>query len=401
MTIANRADEGLAPQPQTTAFQILIAISVGHLLNDMIQSLIPSIYPILKESYGLSFAEIGLITLTWQGTASILQPIVGMITDRKGQPFSLAVGMGFTLSGLLVLSQAGNFLLILLGVGLIGIGSSIFHPESSRVARMASGGRHGMAQSLFQVGGNVGSAIGPLVAAFIILPHGQGAIAWFALAALAGVLLLSRVGFWYRARRRDMAAKPQVKLVSLHPPRKIAISMGILAVLIFSKFLYLASLSNFYTFYLIDHFGIPVRDAQLYLFAFLGAVAAGTIAGGPIGDRVGRRTVIWLSILGVLPFSVLLPYANLEWTLVLSLVIGLVLSSAFPAIVVFAQELVPHKVGAVSGLFFGFAFGMGGLGATLLGLMADYSSIEFVYRVASFLPALGLLAIFLPKDRRS
>ena len=401
MTIANRADEGVAPQVQTTAFQILIAISVGHMLNDMIQSLIPSIYPILKASYGLSFAEIGLITLTWQGTASILQPIVGMITDRKGQPFSLAVGMGFTLTGLLVLSQAATFPLILLGVALIGIGSSIFHPESSRVARMASGGRHGMAQSLFQVGGNVGSAIGPLVAAFIILPHGQGAVAWFALAALAGVVLLSRVGFWYRARRRDMAAKPQVKLVSLHPPRKIAISMGILAVLIFSKFLYLASLSNFYTFYLIDHFGVSVRDAQLYLFAFLGAVAAGTIAGGPIGDRVGRRTVIWLSILGVLPFSVLLPYANLEWTLVLSLVIGLVLSSAFPAIVVFAQELVPHKVGAVSGLFFGFAFGMGGLGATLLGLMADYSSIEFVYRIASFLPALGLLAIFLPKDRRS
>ena len=397
----NVADDALPSNTQTTAFQILIAISVGHLLNDMIQSLIPSIYPILKQSYGLSFAEVGLITLTWQGTASILQPIIGWITDRKGQPFSLAVGMGFTLTGLLVLSQAFTFLLILLGVGLIGIGSSIFHPESSRVARMASGGRHGMAQSLFQVGGNLGSAIGPLVAAFVVLPHGQGAVAWFALAALAGVVLLTRVGFWYSARRRDMASKPKLVLTSLHPPRKIAFALVILAILIFSKFLYLASLSNFYTFYLIDHFGISVREAQLYLFGFLGAVAAGTIAGGPIGDRFGRRTVIWFSILGVLPFTLLLPYANLEWTLVLSLIIGLVLSSAFPAVVVFAQELVPHKVGAVSGLFFGFAFGMGGLGAALLGMLADRSSIEFVYHVASFLPALGLLAIFLPKDRRS
>jgi FSR family fosmidomycin resistance protein-like MFS transporter len=394
------AEDDLPASVPTTAFQILIAISVGHLLNDMIQSLIPSIYPILKDSYGLSFAEVGLITLTWQGTASILQPIIGMITDRKGQPFSLAVGMGFTLVGLLVLSQAASFALILLGVGLIGIGSSIFHPESSRVARMASGGRHGMAQSLFQVGGNVGSAIGPLVAAFIILPGGQGAVAWFALVALAGVILLARVGLWYRARRKAMAGKPVASPVSLHPPRTVVISLVILAMLIFSKFVYMASLSNFYTFYMIEHFGVSVRDAQLYLFVFLGAVAAGTIAGGPIGDRVGRRTVIWFSILGVLPFSVVLPYANLEWTLVLSMIIGLILSSAFSAIVVFAQELVPHRVGAVSGLFFGFAFGMGGLGATLLGMLADHTSIEFVYRLASFLPAFGLLAVFLPKDRR-
>jgi FSR family fosmidomycin resistance protein-like MFS transporter len=398
MTVANGASETAGSNAQTTAFQILIAISVGHMLNDMIQSLIPSIYPILKDSYGLSFAEVGLITLTWQGAASILRPIVGTITDRKGQPFSLAVGMGFTLVGLLVLSQAASFAVILLGVGLIGVGSSIFHPESSRVARMASGGRHGMAQSLFQVGGNIGSAIGPLVAAFIILPWGQGAVAWFALAALAGVILLARVGFWYQARRKAMAGKPATKPISLHSPRKVVLSLVILAALIFSKFLYMASLSNFYTFYMIEHFGVSVRDAQLYLFVFLGAVAAGTIAGGPIGDRVGRRTVIWWSILGVLPFSVVLPYATLEWTLVLSMVIGLILSSAFSAIVVFAQELVPHKVGAVSGLFFGFAFGMGGLGATLLGMLADHTSIEFVYRVASFLPAFGLLAVFLPKD---
>lgn len=400
MTMAHETVDEAKPTVPTTAFQILIAISVGHLLNDMIQSLIPSIYPILKASYGLSFAEVGLITLTWQGTASILQPIIGYVTDRKGQPFSLAVGMGFTLTGLLALSQAGSFALILLSVGLIGIGSSIFHPESSRVARMASGGRHGMAQSLFQVGGNIGSAIGPLVAAFVILPGGQTSVAWFALAALAGALILVRVGFWYRDRRRASKGKPAVVVASVHPPKKIVMSLVILAALVFSKFLYMASLSNFYTFYLIEHFAVSVRDAQLYLFVFLGAVAAGTIAGGPIGDRVGRRTVIWFSILGVLPFSLVLPYANLGWTLALSLVIGLILSSAFSAIVVFAQELVPNKVGAVSGLFFGFAFGMGGLGATLLGILADHTSIDYVYRVASFLPAVGLLAIFLPHDRR-
>ena len=401
MTMAHETVNEIKPTVPTTAFQILIAISVGHLLNDMIQSLIPSIYPILKASYGLSFAEVGLITLTWQGTASILQPMIGYVTDRKGQPFSLAVGMGFTLTGLLALSQAGSFALILLSVGLIGIGSSIFHPESSRVARMASGGRHGMAQSLFQVGGNIGSAIGPLVAAFVILPGGQGSVAWFALAALAGVLILTRVGFWYRDRRRALKGKLAAVAVSVHPPKKIVLSLVILAALVFSKFLYMASISNFYTFYLIEHFAVSVRDAQLYLFVFLGAVAAGTIAGGPIGDRVGRRTVIWISILGVLPFSLVLPYANLGWTLVLSMVIGLILSSAFSAIVVFAQELVPNKVGAVSGLFFGFAFGMGGLGATLLGILADHTSIDYVYRVASFLPAVGLLAIFLPQDRRA
>lgn len=385
---------------QDTAFRILLAISTGHMLNDTIQSLIPSIYPILKESYALSFTEVGLITMTWQVTASILQPLVGLATDRKPQPFSLAFGMGATLLGLLMMAAAPSFIALLVSVTFIGIGSSIFHPEASRVARMASGGKHGMAQSLFQVGGNIGSAIGPLLAAFIILPGGQPAVAWFALLALAAMLLLARVGFWTRAQGQRATTLKAATAVR-HSPRRIALSLTILALLVFSKFLYMANLSSFYTFYLIETFGVSVRDAQLYLFVFLGAVAVGTITGGPIGDRVGRRTVIWFSILGVLPFTLLLPYANLGGTIALSIVIGLILSSAFPAIVVFAQELVPNKVGAVSGLFFGFAFGMGGLGAALLGYIADQTSIDFVYHIAAFLPAIGLLAMALPKDKRA
>jgi FSR family fosmidomycin resistance protein-like MFS transporter len=383
-----------------TAFRILLAISTGHMLNDTIQSLIPSIYPILKNAYALSFAEVGLITMTWQVTASILQPLVGLATDRKPQPFSLALGMGSTLVGLLMMAAAPSFIALLVSVTFIGIGSSIFHPEASRVARMASGGKHGMAQSLFQVGGNIGSAIGPLLAAFIILPGGQPAVAWFALLALAAMMLLARVGLWTRAQGRRATTFKAISPVH-HSSGRIALSLTILALLVFSKFLYMANLSNFYTFYLIETFGVSVRDAQLYLFVFLGAVAIGTITGGPIGDRVGRRTVIWFSILGVLPFTLLLPYANLAGTIVLSIVIGLILSSAFPAIVVFAQELVPNKVGAVSGLFFGFAFGMGGLGAALLGYIADHTSIDFVYHIAAYLPAIGLLAMFLPKDRRA
>ncbi len=383
-----------------TAFRILLAISTGHMLNDTIQSLIPSIYPILKDSYALSFTEVGLITMTWQVTASILQPLVGLATDRKPQPFSLAFGMGSTLLGLLMMAVAPSFIALLVSVTFVGIGSSIFHPEASRVARMASGGKHGMAQSLFQVGGNIGSAIGPLLAAFIILPYGQPAVAWFALLALAAMLLLTRVGLWTRAQTGRSAILKTVEAVR-HSPRRVVLSLIILAILVFSKFLYMANLSSFYTFYLIETFGVSVRDAQLYLFVFLGAVAIGTITGGPIGDRVGRRTVIWFSILGVLPFTLLLPYANLGGTIALSIVIGLILSSAFPAIVVFAQELVPNKVGAVSGLFFGFAFGMGGLGAALLGYVADRTSIDFVYHVAAFLPTIGLLAMFLPKDKRA
>ena len=383
-----------------SAFRILMAISTGHMLNDTIQSLIPSIYPILKESYALSFTEIGVITMTWQMTASILQPLVGLAADRKSRPFSLAFGMGSTLIGLLIMAIASSFLALLIGVAFIGIGSSIFHPEASRVARMASGGKHGFAQSLFQVGGNVGSAIGPLLAAFIILPGGQPAVAWFAILALIAIFLFVRVGYWYRAQT------PKIKSSSVnnqpsYSRLRITIALSILACLVFSKFLYMANLSNFYTFYLIETFDVSVRDSQLYLFVFLGAVAVGTIAGGPIGDRFGRRSVIWFSILGVLPFTVLLPYANLPWTIVISIMIGLILSSAFPAIVVFAQELVPHKVGAVSGLFFGFAFGMGGLGAAMLGYLADRTSIDFVYHLAAYLPAIGLLTIFLPKDRKT
>ncbi|MCX5511984.1 MFS transporter [Kaistia algarum] len=382
---------------QKTAFGILVAISMSHLLNDLMQSVISAIYPILKNEFALDFGQIGIIQLVFQLTASILQPLVGIYTDKRPLPFSLPVGMGFTLIGLLLLATAGSYVMILVSVAMIGLGSSIFHPESSRVARMASGGRHGLAQSLFQVGGNFGSAIGPLLAALIILPRGQGAVAWFALAALIGILLLSRVGLWYRAQHRAAGGKKAVQAVVSTLPRKVVVrSLVILALLIFSKFFYMAALTSYYTFFLIDEFGVSVRDSQLYLFVFLGAVAVGTVAGGPIGDRFGRKFVIWFSILGVLPFTLLLPHASLFWTVVLSIIIGLVLSSAFSAIIVYAQELMPGKVGMVSGLFFGFAFGMGGIGAAALGELADMTSIKFVFQVCAFLPVIGLLTAFLP-----
>ncbi|MBZ9935125.1 MFS transporter [Mesorhizobium sp. BR1-1-16] len=380
-----------------TAFGILVAISMSHLLNDLMQSVISAIYPILKTEFSLDFGQIGIIQLVFQCTASILQPVVGIYTDKKPMPFSLPVGMGCTLLGLLLLATAGHYSVILISVALIGLGSSIFHPESSRVARMASGGRHGLAQSLFQVGGNFGSAIGPLLAAFIVLPRGQGAVAWFALAALAGIIILSRVGFWYRAQHRAGIGRKQAKSTHVMLPRAVITrSIIILALLIFSKFFYMAALSSYYTFYLIDTFHVSVRDSQLLLFVFLGAVAVGTIAGGPIGDRFGRKFVIWFSILGVLPFTLALPHANLAWTVALSVIIGLVLSSAFSAIIVYAQELIPGKVGLVSGLFFGFAFGMGGIGAAALGQLADMTSITFVFQVCAFLPVIGLLTAFLP-----
>ena len=402
MTLAtNNTPHSPASAVQSTAFQILISISIAHLLNDVIQSLVPSIYPILKTSYDLSFTQIGLITMVFQVTASILQPLIGLSTDKKPRPFSLPIGMGFTLTGLLIASMASSFSIILVSVALIGCGSAIFHPESSRVARMASGGRHGLSQSLFQVGGNVGTAIGPLLAAFIILPGGQGSIAWFAIIALIGMIILTRVGFWYQARGQATRNTASALLPSKHTKPVIVRSLIVLALLVFSKFLYLENISSFYTFYLMETFQVSVRDSQLYLFVFLGAVAVGTIVGGPIGDRLGRKTVIWFSILGVLPFTLLLPFANLFWTIMLSIVIGTVLASAFPAIIVFAQELVPHKVGAISGLFFGFAFGMGGLGAALLGVLADATSITFVYDVCAILPAIGLLAVFLPDDSRT
>jgi FSR family fosmidomycin resistance protein-like MFS transporter len=383
-----------------TALHILVAISVCHCLNDLMQSVVPAVYPILKEAYRLDFGQIGLITFANQATASLLQPVVGLMTDARPKPYSLTIGMGFTLVGLLLLSVAPTFGVILIAVAMVGIGSSVFHPESSRVARLASGGRHGFAQSLFQVGGNAGSATGPLLAAYIVLPYGQRSIAWFSVTALAAMTILTHVGRWYRghlAETRVAVAHVRAAI----PSSRVRWSLLILVLLVFSKNVYLASLSSFYTFYLIDKFQLSVQSAQLHLFVLLGAVAAGTFIGGPVGDRIGRKYVIWVSILGVLPFTLLMPYANLFWTEILTVIIGLILASAFSAIVVFAQELVPGRVGAVSGVFFGFAFGAGGLGAALLGQLADATSIEYVYKVCSFLPAIGLLTYFLPNDNRS
>ncbi len=378
-------------------FTVLGAISFCHLLNDMVQSLIPAVYPLLKSSFHLDFTQIGLITLTYQMTASLLQPAVGLYTDRRPQPYSLTVGMGSTLVGLLFLSTATSFPMILAASAMVGMGSAVFHPESSRVARMASGGQHGLAQSLFQVGGNAGSSVGPLLAAFIVLPRGQRSIAWFSLAALLAMLVLVGIGGWYKRHHEAQRKRAAERRIHAHLSRgKVISAVLILLALIFSKYFYLVSLTSYYTFYLMSKFHVSVQSAQVHLFAFLGAVAAGTIIGGPIGDRVGRKYVIWCSILGVLPFTMALPYANLFWTGVLSVIIGMILASAFSAILVYAQELVPGGVGMISGLFFGFAFGMGGIGAALLGKLADWTSIGFVYHVCAYLPAIGLLAGFLP-----
>jgi FSR family fosmidomycin resistance protein-like MFS transporter len=380
-----------------TAFRILAAISFCHLLNDMMQSVIPAVYPIFKDSYRLDFGQIGLITLTSQLTASLLQPVVGLYTDHRPTPYSLPVGMTFTMVGLILIASAPSFAAVLAAVALVGMGSAVFHTESSRVARMASGGRHGLAQSLFQVGGNAGSSMGPLLAAFIVLPAGQRSIAWFSLLALVAIMVLMRVAAWYR-RHPSMTPKSRALRAAGAPlaRRTIARAMAILIALIFSKYFYLASLVSYYTFYLMSKFHVSVQTAQVHLFVFLGAVAAGTVIGGPVGDRIGRKYVIWCSILGVLPFTLALPYANLFWTEILTVIIGLVLASAFSAILVYAQELLPGRVGMVSGLFFGLAFGMGGVGAALLGRLADASGIEYVYRVCAFLPAIGLLTAFLP-----
>ena len=379
----------------TTALGVLAAISICHCLNDLMQSVLPAVYPLLKAAYNLDFGQIGLITFANQATASLLQPFVGTFTDVKPKPYSLSAGMGFTLIGLLLLSVAPTYGIILVAVALVGIGSSVFHPESSRVARLASGGRHGFAQSLFQVGGNAGSATGPLLAALIVLPYGQRSIAWFGVTALAAMAILARVGRWY-AQHLTSSARATSARVRAAISRRTWMALGVLVLLVFSKNVYLASLTSFYQFYLIEKFGLTLFSAQVHLFVLLGAVAAGTFIGGPVGDRIGRKYVVWVSILGVLPFTVLLPYANLFWTEILTVVIGLILASAFPAIVVFAQELAPGRVGAISGIFFGFAFGAGGLGAALLGHLADATSIEFVYKVCSFLPAIGLLTWFLP-----
>jgi MFS transporter, FSR family, fosmidomycin resistance protein len=388
---------------EQTMFRVLAAVSFCHVLNDMMQSLLPSIYPILKSAFHLNFTQIGFITLTFQITASLLQPVIGHYTDRKPMPYSLPIGMVFTLIGLLLLAVAPTFPLLLLAAALIGMGSAVFHPESSRVARMASGGKHGFAQSFFQVGGNTGSAIGPLLAVFIVLPYGQIGSAWFSIAALLGIVVLLRVSRWYKARLSHLQSRPELHIeeASTLPRKQVVAAIAILVALIFSKYFYLASLTSYYTFYLITKFHVSVQSSQLHLFIFLAAVAAGTFMGGPIGDRVGRKAVIWCSILGVLPFTLILPYANLFWTGVLSIIIGFVIASAFSAILVYAQELVPGRVGMISGLFFGFAFGMGGIGAAVLGRLADMTSIVFVYKVCAYLPAIGLLTGLLPDSRRS
>ncbi|MEP6716327.1 MAG: MFS transporter [Terriglobia bacterium] len=387
----------LTPAKSKIVYPVLWAISLCHLLNDMNQSLLAAIYPLLKTAFHLDFGQIGLITLTFQSTASLLQPLVGMYTDKRPTPWSLVFGMCFTLIGLLLLSAAWSYGILLVAAGLVGVGSAVFHPESSRVARLASGGQHGLAQSLFQVGGNAGSAVGPLLAAFVVVPHGQGSVAWFSIAGLLAIVVMVRVGKWFKVnqsrQQRNPAASEDSKPVDF---RRVVVSILVLLALIFSKYLYLASLTSYYTFYLIAKFHLPVRDAQLYLFLFLAAVAAGTFAGGPVGDRIGRKYVIWASILGVLPFTLVLPYANLFWTAVLTVIIGLVLASAFSAILVYAQELLPGRVGTISGLFFGFAFGIAGIGAAVLGKLADTTSIFFVYRVCAFLPVIGLLTALLP-----
>lgn len=383
-----------------TTYPVIAAISFSHMLNDMMQSVLLAIYPMLKLGLHLSFGQIGLITLAYQLTASLLQPLIGLYADRRPMPYSLPVGMGFTLFGLFSLAHATSFITVLVSAILIGMGSSVFHPESSRVARMAAGSQPGLAQSLFQIGGNLGSAIGPLLAALIIVPHGQGSAVWFSLFALVGIVVLSFVGRWSSQHLVNFSKRMKAHAGNGLSRGQIGWSLAILGLLMFSKFFYMTSLSSYYTFYLMDKFGLPIATAQFYLFAFLFAVAAGTVAGGPIGDRVGRKWVIWISILGVAPFTLLLPHVNLFWTGLLSVIIGMILASAFSAILVYAQELVPGRVGTISGLFFGFAFGMGGLGAALLGQLADATSIEAVYQVCAFLPLIGLLTAFLPTIER-
>ena len=384
---------------QGTAVAVLAAISVAHMLNDVIQSLVMAVYPLLKDNFSLNFRQIGLITVTFQFTASVLQPLVGYYTDRKPTPYSLVLGMGSSLLGLILMAFAPTYGVVLIAAGLIGMGSSVFHPESSRVARLASGGRHGMAQSVFQVGGNFGTALGPLLAAFVVLPFGQPAIAWFAIAALIAMVLLTMIGTWYGKTVKLAKQAPAKELEAMTELSKGTVrrSIALLMALTFSKHFYLVSITSFYIFYLMHGFGVSVQSAQLYLFLFLGAVAAGTVIGGPIGDRIGTRRVIWWSILGVLPFTLALPYVGLFGTAVLSVIIGLIIASAHPAIIVYAQSLLPGRVGMVAGLFFGLAFGIAGIGAAFLGWLADATSITFVYHVCSFLPAIGLLAVFLPE----
>lgn len=388
------------PRASAPVLSVLTALSFSHLLNDAMQSLIPAIYPILKSALNLDFVHIGLIGLTNQLTASVLQPFVGFYTDRRPQPFSLAAGMSFTLAGLVLLSFAGSLTLVLVAAALIGVGSSVFHPEASRIAHMASGGRFGFAQSFFQVGGNAGAALGPLLAAIIVVARGQSAVLWFSLLALLGIVVLTGIGRWYRGNLAVFRTAKGAAFTNRGTPQltrgRVLISLAVLVTLIFSKYFYLASMSSYYTFFLIGRFGLSVKSAQLHLFGFLFAVAAGTLLGGPIGDRIGRKSVIWVSILGVAPFALALPYANLFWAGVLTAIIGLILASAFSAILVYAQELVPGRVGLIAGLFFGLAFGLGGIGSAVLGALADRTSIAFVFQVCSYLPLIGLLTWLLP-----
>lgn len=396
-----KATPAQAAKATDTVYAMLFAISFSHLLNDTIQALLPAIYPVLKESYGLTFTQLGLITLTFQCTASLLQPLVGYVTDKRSMPWSLPIGMGMTLVGLLSLSQAHSFPMILLASGLVGAGSAVFHPEASRIAHMAAGRRRGLAQSLFQVGGNAGTSIGPLLAAWFIVPHGQGALSWFSVIAMLGVLVLFKVGQWqarnlHRIHRRASISAAGAGGRSAPSSGRVVLAVGVLVMLVFSKYVYLASLTNYYTFYLMDRFHVSVQHSQYLLFVFLFAVAAGTIIGGPVGDRIGRKRVIWVSILGVAPFSLWLPHAGLVTTAVLTVIIGLVLASAFSAILVYAQELMPGKVGMIAGLFFGLAFGIAGIGSAILGSVADSHGINFVFHACAWLPLLGLLTVLLP-----
>ena len=393
-----------SPAAQRAVMPVLIALSTTHLLNDMIQSLIPAIYPIIKDAYALDFRQIGLITLTFQITASLLQPAVGYYTDKRPMPYSMVVGMGFTLAGLIGLAYAGSYGLLLAAAGCVGLGSSIFHPEATRMARNASGGQHGLAQGIFQVGGQTGGAMGPLLAAFIIVPRGQGSLAWFSLAALLAMILMVWTAGRYARFQRQQAAKPRAAgftpvTRSAYPTGTIVVSISILVVLLFSKNAYTSSFSSFYTFYLIEKFGVSVQASQVMLFLFLGASAAGALGGGILGDRIGRNKIIWFSILGALPFTLMLPFANLFWTGVLTVVINLIMSSAFAAILIYAMELLPGRIGLIGGLFYGLSFGLGGVAAAILGEFADRVGIEAVYRICAFLPAIGLLAWFLPPMR--
>ena len=395
--------EVTTPRADETAMRVLVALSIAHLLNDTLQSLIPALYPLLKDSFGLSFTQIGMITFTYQLTASVLQPLVGTYTDRRPQPFSLAYGMGFTLVGLVLFARASHFPSLVAAAALTGTGSAIFHPEASRLARLASGGRHGFAQALFQVGGNFGSSLGPLFAALVIVPRGQSHMLWSVIVALGAIWLLARLGSWYRrhlvSTSTDARATSTTSRLAPLSRRGVVLALGVLVALVFSKYVYLVSLTSYYTFYLIERFGVSVQRAQIYLFVFLFAVAAGTIIGGPVGDRIGRKYVIWVSILGVAPFTLALPYLGLAGTVILTVIIGVVLASAFSAILVYAQDLMPGKVGMIAGLFFGLAFGMAGIGSALLGKLADHTSIEYVFHVCSYLPLIGLMTAFLPDLR--